>query len=787
MAMADDLNLVQQTEINRLSLQLRNAYHSMPINESKAFSTPYGGRMTESIGAWPEFILRGTFCKRSKEGLCSPCFYSRFPSARLDRSEYIGMIKKQISYVTDNFDELIVRCQYGQHLQKDIEISFVLTPTGSFFDNYEFPIDVRLEMEEALVNIAILEKIKMCLHIETHCEDFIEYDMLDIKCKSEIDLLSKLNTKVIFGFESSNNYSRNVLYNKSLSLVDFELAAEKVQNINLHTGAFVFAGLFAYNDLQTYNDVMDSLKYLLSKNIFPVIMFQNVQPYTIADVLLESEEITLIEPITVAWIIVDFISLLKDTPSYWLIADPIGGPPEPEHHIFKNPKITCNACSKSIYTELVNLRVTRNTDAFTSFYETLKQCSCYINYKKSIDLMSIDFESTMCKTDYLIKKCQQNIISYVELKTRRNKMTPLEIAQVKAELLCFGVQMGASAKENGTTYNSYLLDGGFVHAAHFMIGEVVVNTCVIEEFCKHSPYEIVWENDSFVLKKEGKFVCEIEVLPIPDWCMEQIEGRKIGDYLRPHSPDCISCCPKLKCTYIENDEECKFCSLGSYADNNDLDLVLPPEVAAKMIKRALEINPNYEIALSGGTCGSEGKSADYFAQICRMVLSDIKVKPNISVEIAPPDSDIYIEQLYKAGATSLIINIEIANDEKRKLICPGKSEIPKERYMSVLKKAVAVFGRGKVSSVIIAGIQCSEEIIAICEKIISMGVIPTIIPFKPLDSCKMKKHPQSNPEELLYIAKQVDKLLQQANLSVCDHGGCTKCGGCSLESVFQLT
>ncbi|MCL2499294.1 MAG: radical SAM protein [Defluviitaleaceae bacterium] len=366
-------------------------------------------------------------------------------------------------------------------------------------------------------------------------------------------------------------------------------------------------------------------------------------------------------------------------------------------------------------------------------------------------------------------------------------MSPHEIAKIKADLLCYGVQMSDDARKNGESYNSYLLDGGFVHAAHFMIGDVVVNTCVEEAFCKESPYIIDWKDNGFALMKEGSFMCEIDIIRMPEWCLEEVNGHKIADYLRPHSLNCVSCCPKLKCAYYTNEEQCGFCSIGDYAKINKIAPVLEPPVVAKMIKRAIKANPNYEIALSGGTCDSEDKSADYFAEICRLVTDNKTKKHHISVEVAPPDDDSYIQKLFDAGATALIINIEVANECKRKKICPGKSAISIERYMAAFEKAVSIFGRGKVSSVIIVGIQKESDIIGICEKIIPMGVIPTIIPFKPLDACKMKSHEKANPDEVLRISSRVSELLSDEVLYVYGHGGCTKCGGCSLESVFQLS
>ncbi len=413
---------IQRDEINRLSLQLRNAYHESETETADCFTIPLGGSMTESIGAWPEFILRGTFCKRSYMGLCSPCFYSRSPISFQSRSAYLDMISRQISYIIDNFGKLVIERQYGKVFENSQVVSLVLTPTGSFFDDYEFPIEIRLDMERRLVKIAEELHIDIQLHIESHCEDFIQYSLSDKISCDEIALLKKLNTKVVFGFESKNEYARNVLYNKHLALSDFETATEKLRSLGLTPGAFVFAGLFAFNDLQTRNDVLNTVSYLLRRRVFPVLMFQNVQPYTITDVLLKQGKIKLLEPLTVAWIIEDVLALLQKQPSYWLIADPVGGPPEPESHIFRKPIYTCNNCSDIIYKALVELRTTRLFDQFLATFATLKKCNCYVKYNAYIRSLSDDCDTAQSAADNLLYMCQCETQAYLALYGGKNEV-----------------------------------------------------------------------------------------------------------------------------------------------------------------------------------------------------------------------------------------------------------------------------------------------------------------------------------------------------------------------------
>lgn len=358
-------------------------------------------------------------------------------------------------------------------------------------------------------------------------------------------------------------------------------------------------------------------------------------------------------------------------------------------------------------------------------------------------------------------------------------MNCYDLMMLKAKLLCYGIRANANTKMHMKEVNHYVFDKGFMHAAHFMIDEIVVNTCVAEQFCQNSPFEIRTSGECLKLFENDKSIASIEVLKLPNWCDEYVEGYRIGDYIRPHSPNCVACWPYLKCNYYTQGQQCKFCSMGNY----HIKTILPEHIVVQMIRKALEYNPQYEIALSGGTCDAPDRSISYFSNICREAK-----KYNaeyISVETAPPSDLRFIDELKNSGATAIIMNLEIADNELRKKMCPGKSTISQNHYMKAYKRAVKVFGTGNVSCVLIAGIQRKEDIANKARELIELGVIPTIIPFKPLDGCMLANYPATKHSELIEIAGQVDKMLRKKGLFADEQKGCTKCNGCSLETIIS--
>ena len=383
----------QSDRITQISKYLRKEYYKNNEEEECYFETPdgvlssYGEQydMVGSIGPWPELILRGTFCCRTFKGFCSPCFYSQFSlKNRTVGSDYRAMIRQQLSYIIENFEEEVYNRQYGWkylYRTEDRKIEFVLTPTGSYFDGNEFPQDLRLQMLHSIREISEKYTEPVSMMIESHIEDWVALDFDDKKTKEEIELLQKLNATVIFGFESANEYIRNVLYNKHLEMNDITRAQHLIKKHKLKMGVFIFAGLFSMNDSLTYEDVMDSLEYAISREITPVIMFQNIQTHTINDILFRNDKVSLIEPFTVMNIVSGMIELCERyNITDWLIADPKGGPPTPKYNIFDCARLTPREYSEQIYGAIVELRRQKDFNIFKEISAEIRKSDEYSNY-----------------------------------------------------------------------------------------------------------------------------------------------------------------------------------------------------------------------------------------------------------------------------------------------------------------------------------------------------------------------------------------------------------------------
>jgi biotin synthase-related radical SAM superfamily protein len=98
-----------------------------------------------------------------------------------------------------------------------------------------------------------------------------------------------------------------------------------------------------------------------------------------------------------------------------------------------------------------------------------------------------------------------------------------------------------------------------------------------------------------------------------------------------------------------------------------------------------------------------------------------------------------------AGIDTLGMHLE-AVTPKCAPIMPGKASVPLSRYMEAFRAAVPVFGRGQVSTYILAGLGDSREaLLAMAQDLIAIGVYPFIVPFVPITGTPLESHPLPRP------------------------------------------
>jgi radical SAM enzyme (TIGR01210 family) len=773
-----DVNQLQQ-RMMRITKKLRNAYYEKHGEEPIKSIFAFGGKPTESIGAFAEYNLRGCHCRRSLAGLCSPCFYSRFPDI-FGVSDYSDCLINQIDALISDFEQTIATKKSGKIYCRKSELRFpnsepialCFTPVGSFFDDIEFKRNVRVHMLKALVDKSNELQQDIVLYVETHVHDFLEW--LKSDTIEELELMNALHLRIVFGFESSNDFARNVLYCKNVKLADFETAIVLAKRCGFTPYAFVFVGLYPMTPVEILNDTIATFKYLKEHEVVPVLMFANVQEYTIGDLLIRNGQATLVNPLTVIDVMKEMLDIFGRLDARgcdaWLIADPVGGPPEPVQHIFSNDKVLC--CSGKIYQLIKELRSDHEYSGFNNVYHEVKSCN-----KHSAVAVKLQESASLS-----LPERTDAMLSYVESVAERylHDLRADELLRVKAMLLCEGVSADDAAlyamQQQGVV-------DGFIHSSNLLLDGAPVNACMMEQFVPNPRCKITYRNEKFYLftsipdSMNSEFIGKVDFLRIPDWGSNKVDGFLVSDFLRPHSNHCISVWPNQVCGL--GDKRCSFCTLSG-------NIILKPETVAKMVDVALQYDSTYEVHLSGGVFSDFDRNEDYYAEIAQLI-HNRHPTTLISLETVPPPSFDGLLKYKTSGISSVLMNLELADEDARRRVCEGKSQISLTRYFEAFAEAVSLFGRWNVASVLLWGFPdvTKEQVLAVAKRMCEIGVYPVIMPFQPLKGSKMQCAESTNVDSFVDISNEIGRITTESlsQTAVCKFG-CINCGACSIENYF---
>jgi radical SAM protein (TIGR04043 family) len=159
----------------------------------------------------------------------------------------------------------------------------------------------------------------------------------------------------------------------------------------------------------------------------------------------------------------------------------------------------------------------------------------------------------------------------------------------------------------------------------------------------------------------------------------------------------------------------------------------------------------------------------------------------IQAQCEPPEDPLWYQRMKEAGVDSLGMHLEVVEPEVRRRILPGKSELGLERYYEAFAQAVAVFGRGQVSTYLLAGLgDSAEALIACSEQLIALGVYPFVVPFVPIAGTPLQHHPAPSTDFMVAVYTAVAARLRASDLRAeAMAAGCAKCGACSALSLFE--
>jgi radical SAM protein (TIGR04043 family) len=253
-----------------------------------------------------------------------------------------------------------------------------------------------------------------------------------------------------------------------------------------------------------------------------------------------------------------------------------------------------------------------------------------------------------------------------------------------------------------------------------------------------------------------------------------------------HSRDVLATTVLQTCIrYQSRTKTCQFCAIGqSLAAGRTIERKTPAQLA-EVAKAAVELDGVKHMVMTTGTPPGHDRGAEILAESARAIKQAVELP--LQGQCEPPDDDVWFARMKDAGIDALGMHLEAVTDEVRARIMPGKAQVPLTRYFRAFAAAVPIFGRGQVSTYILAGLgDPSEAILSTCEKLIALGVYPFVVPFVPISGTPMESHPPPTPAFMHAILGPLAQMLRAARLQASDiKAGCGRCGACSALSTYE--
>jgi radical SAM protein (TIGR04043 family) len=262
---------------------------------------------------------------------------------------------------------------------------------------------------------------------------------------------------------------------------------------------------------------------------------------------------------------------------------------------------------------------------------------------------------------------------------------------------------------------------------------------------------------------------------IPYWKIAQLHSRRVL------ATTLLQTCIR----YGNESTKCQFCAIGESLKAGRTIREKSPAQLAEVAAAAKRLDGIEQVIITTGTPPTSDRGAALLAEAARAIKQATGLP--IQIQCEPPDDFAWFPRLRDAGVDALGMHLEAWDESVRQRIMPGKAEVPRSYYMQAFEAAVKIFGRGQVSTYLLAGLGDTREgLLDAARQLIAVGVYPFIVPFVPVTGTQLAGHPPPSADFMTSVLAPVGRMLADAGMtSETVKAGCAKCAACSSLSAFE--
>jgi hypothetical protein len=307
------------------------------------------------------------------------------------------------------------------------------------------------------------------------------------------------------------------------------------------------------------------------------------------------------------------------------------------------------------------------------------------------------------------------------------KMNP---GLLKLNLFCEGIRIDSSCNLYEDARPILRTRGGLGSGLEMILPQgLYINVPVEEHFVQATPYILFKKEDDYFIKKHEEVICKIKLLPKPKFYNQRTSSGKLMSRIGVMQGTYLGIYSSRVCEFwrMLPQANCKFCSVGLNLGQTEeyeksIQEVLETVKAAQREEKITFVHFN-----TGYLFGEE-------LGILEPYIKKVKKETGLLVGVqCPPAPDFKkYDYLKIIGVDHVSFCLEIYDSYKFPEVCPGKHKyITQRKYLEAIEYCVKVFGKGRVSGEIIAGLESPESTIKAIEYFAKIGAVSTVCIFRP--------------------------------------------------------
>jgi hypothetical protein len=301
---------------------------------------------------------------------------------------------------------------------------------------------------------------------------------------------------------------------------------------------------------------------------------------------------------------------------------------------------------------------------------------------------------------------------------------------LKLELFCLGVKIDSSCDLSNDARPILRTRGGLGSGLELVLAkDLYVNVPVVEHFVEKTPYVLLKDGSTYFIKKNKEIICKVRLPGKPKFYNQLTSTGKIMSRIGVMQGTYLGIYPSRVCEFWKMipPVNCKFCSVGLNVGRTE-EYEKSVEEVLETVKAAQEEEKITMVHFNTGFLFGEE------LEILEPYIKRIKRQTGLLVGVqCPPALDFMKYNYLKSiGVDHVSFCLEIYDPYKFQEVCPGKCRyIGQKKYLAAIEYCVKVFGKGRVSGELVAGLEPPSETIKAIEHFARIGAVSTVCIFRP--------------------------------------------------------